>query len=196
MVRTGQLTASDGSDVAVSASSICVHGDSPAAVEMARRGAESLDRGGDRRAAVRDVTRHLLPCGEAAVLVELDGLDEVIALDQAVQSAITGGDSAFADVVDVVPGARTVLLVVRDGADVAPLRRALPTLTLGGSESPAGTGRGGPGTSLEIPVHYDGPDLDEVCAAHRAQPRRSWSRPTPGHRGGPRSSGSHRASPT
>jgi 5-oxoprolinase (ATP-hydrolysing) subunit A len=35
MVRTGQLTASDGSDVAVSARSICVHGDSPAAVEMA-----------------------------------------------------------------------------------------------------------------------------------------------------------------
>lgn len=35
MVRTGQLTASDGSDVAVSASSICVHGDSPAAVEIA-----------------------------------------------------------------------------------------------------------------------------------------------------------------
>ena len=35
MVRTGQLTAADGSDVAVSASSICVHGDSPAAVEMA-----------------------------------------------------------------------------------------------------------------------------------------------------------------
>jgi 5-oxoprolinase (ATP-hydrolysing) subunit A len=35
MVRTGQLTASDGSAVAVSASSICVHGDSPAAVEMA-----------------------------------------------------------------------------------------------------------------------------------------------------------------
>ena len=35
MVRTGKLQASDGSDVAVSASSICVHGDSPAAVEMA-----------------------------------------------------------------------------------------------------------------------------------------------------------------
>ena len=50
------------------------------------------------------------------MLVELDGLDEVIALDQAVQSAIASGDSAFADVVDVVPGARTVLLVVRDGA--------------------------------------------------------------------------------
>jgi len=35
MVRTGKLQATDGSDVAVSASSICVHGDSPAAVEMA-----------------------------------------------------------------------------------------------------------------------------------------------------------------
>ena len=109
------------------------------------------------------MSHHLLPCGEAAVLVELDGLDEVIALDQAVQSAITGGDSAFADVVDVVPGARTVLIVVRDGADVAPVRRALPTLPLGGSGSPAGAG-GRPGTSTEIPVHYDGPDLEEVCA--------------------------------
>jgi len=114
------------------------------------------------------VTRHLLPCGEAAVLVELDGLDEVIALDLAVQSAIAGGDKAFADVVDVVPGARTVLLVVRDGGDVAPLRRALPTLSLRSSEPSDGAGRGGAGrggaaTSTEIAVHYDGPDLDEVC---------------------------------
>jgi UPF0271 protein len=35
MVKTGRLQASDGSDVVVSASSICVHGDSPAAVEIA-----------------------------------------------------------------------------------------------------------------------------------------------------------------
>ena len=74
------------------------------------------------------MSHHLLPCGEAAVLVELDGLDEVIALDQAVQSAIASGDRAFADVVDVVPGARTVLLVVRDRADVAP-RPARPADT-------------------------------------------------------------------
>ena len=33
--RRGRCRPSDGSDVAVSASSICVHGDSPAAVEMA-----------------------------------------------------------------------------------------------------------------------------------------------------------------
>ena len=109
------------------------------------------------------MTGHLLPCGELAVLVELDGLDEVIALEQAVESAITSGDKAFADVVDVVPGARTVLLVVRDGGDVAPLRRALPTLSLRGSESSSGAGRGGAGTSTQIAVHYDGPDLEEVC---------------------------------
>ncbi len=35
MVKTGRLQAADGSDVAVSASSICVHGDSPEAVGIA-----------------------------------------------------------------------------------------------------------------------------------------------------------------
>ena len=35
MVKTGRLQASDGSDVAMSASSICVHGDSPEAVGIA-----------------------------------------------------------------------------------------------------------------------------------------------------------------
>lgn len=35
MVKTGLVRASDGTDVAVSADSICVHGDSPGAVEMA-----------------------------------------------------------------------------------------------------------------------------------------------------------------
>ena len=35
MVQSGLVRASDGSDVAVRADSICVHGDSPGAVEMA-----------------------------------------------------------------------------------------------------------------------------------------------------------------
>jgi 5-oxoprolinase (ATP-hydrolysing) subunit A len=46
MVRTGQLPAIDGSDVAVSARSICVHGDSPAAVEMAVAVRKALSEAG------------------------------------------------------------------------------------------------------------------------------------------------------
>jgi len=37
MVTDGKVTANDGSDVCVTARSVCVHGDSPGAVEMARR---------------------------------------------------------------------------------------------------------------------------------------------------------------
>ena len=107
----------------------------------------------------------LLTCGEQAVLVELDGLEDVLALHEAVRVAVETGDAAFADVVDVVPAARTLMLVVRDGADVRPVRAAIPTLTL--SALP----RRGPAADaalqaarqvVEILVTYDGPDLDEV----------------------------------
>ncbi|WP_313074138.1 5-oxoprolinase subunit PxpA [Melaminivora sp.] len=37
LVQTGRLTAASGREVAIEADSICVHGDSPGAVEMARR---------------------------------------------------------------------------------------------------------------------------------------------------------------
>jgi 5-oxoprolinase (ATP-hydrolysing) subunit A len=46
MVTTGRIQASDGSDVAVSASSICVHGDSPAAVEIALTVRKALSEAG------------------------------------------------------------------------------------------------------------------------------------------------------
>ncbi|KAB1659512.1 LamB/YcsF family protein [Pseudoclavibacter chungangensis] len=46
LVRTGTLTARDGSVVAVRAESVCVHGDSPAAVEMARAVRSALTVGG------------------------------------------------------------------------------------------------------------------------------------------------------
>jgi UPF0271 protein len=41
-VRTGTVTAIDGSTVEVAARSVCVHGDTPGAVAMAHRVAESL----------------------------------------------------------------------------------------------------------------------------------------------------------
>jgi KipI family sensor histidine kinase inhibitor len=118
------------------------------------------------------MSRRLLTCGEHAVLVELDGLEEVLALEGAVRAAVaavTDEDAAFADVVDVVPAARTLLLVVRDGGDVAPVRSALPTLALptlpadGPATAPADASRQGKPHVVEIRVHYDGPDLHEVC---------------------------------
>ena len=109
------------------------------------------------------MSRRLLVCGEHAVLVELDGLEEVLALDSAVRAAIAARETAFADVVDVVPAARTVLLVVREGRDVSPLRAALRTLS---ADPPPQTttdaSRRRTPHVVEIRVHYDGPDLDEI----------------------------------
>jgi KipI family sensor histidine kinase inhibitor len=85
----------------------------------------------------------------------------VLALDSAVRSAVEAGDPAFADVVDVVPAARTVLLVVREGTDVMPVRTALATLSA--TDTSAAASREGRPHVVEIPVRYDGPDLDEVC---------------------------------
>ena len=114
------------------------------------------------------MSRRLMTCGEHAVLVELDGLEEVLSMAGAVRAAVEAGDAAFADVVDVVPAARTLLVVVRDGVDVATVRRALPTLAAEGrSESDEGASHPGTPQAVEILVHYDGPDLDEVAKLTR-----------------------------
>ena len=59
----------------------------------------------------------VLPFGDAALLVEVDGLPEVLALTAAVRTARPAG------VLDVVPAARTVLVAVVPGTDLAALRR-------------------------------------------------------------------------
>ena len=59
-------------------------------------------------------------------------------------------------VVDVVPGYRTVLLTVDDAKDLDAVRAALPGLRLPSPQ--ASTGR-----LVELPVVYDGADLDEVA---------------------------------
>jgi KipI family sensor histidine kinase inhibitor len=101
--------------------------------------------------------RALLDCGEHAVLVEVGGLDEVLAFADAVRSAVAAAATGFANV-EIVPAATTVLVVVRDEAPVAPLRQALAAL-------PVAAGGAGPESDqvVEILVHYDGPDLAEVA---------------------------------
>ncbi len=103
--------------------------------------------------------RRLLPCGEHAVLVEVDGPGEVLPLAAAVRAAAAVGDPAFADVVDVVPGARTVLVVTAEEAGVAALRGGLAALVVSDHGLPAQ----GSEPAVQIEVHYDGPDLDEVA---------------------------------
>jgi KipI family sensor histidine kinase inhibitor len=92
----------------------------------------------------------LLPCGDAGLLIEVDGLPEVLALADAVRAAPPAG------VLDVVSAARTVLLVVEPGTDLAAVRRAVLELSIEpGAARPDGE-------TVPIEVVYDGPDLDEV----------------------------------
>ncbi|MDQ1536043.1 MAG: hypothetical protein QOE58_436 [Actinomycetota bacterium] len=124
------------------------------------------------------MSRRLLRCGEHAVLAEVDSLEEVLALDDAVRAAIDSGDGAFAEVVDVVPAARTLLLVIGEDASLTPVRdaltrlysRALASGTAGSSTAGSSTAGsttktlgGGDSRVVEIVVHYDGPDLQEVA---------------------------------
>jgi KipI family sensor histidine kinase inhibitor len=93
----------------------------------------------------------LLPSGSTALLAELDDLDAVLALYAAVV------DDRPPGVVDVVPAARTVLLVVDTAVTTlekvaAAVRNASPR-----------PGRRTIGSLLEVPVTYDGEDLHEVA---------------------------------
>jgi KipI family sensor histidine kinase inhibitor len=105
----------------------------------------------------------LLPCGWHAVLVEFDGLEQVLALAEAVRAAVATGEPGFAEVIDVVPAAATVLVIVRDGGDIASLRPALARLAATASAATGRRSGDGDAEAVEIGVHYDGPDLDDVA---------------------------------
>jgi KipI family sensor histidine kinase inhibitor len=93
----------------------------------------------------------LLPSGSTALLVELDDLDAVLAL----YAALT--DQPPEGVVDVVPAARTVLLVTD------PARTTLDAVAAAvRTTTPRPDARAG-GQAVELPVHYDGEDLAELA---------------------------------
>ena len=93
------------------------------------------------------------------MLVEVDGLAEVLDLAAAVRRAVAERAAGFEDVTDVVPAATTVLVVVDEGRGVVRLVGAL-----GGLRVAPGTGtRSAEAPVVEVPVHYDGPDLGEVA---------------------------------
>ena len=92
----------------------------------------------------------VLPSGTAALLVELDDLDGVLALYTALAADPPVG------VIDVVPAGRTVLVVTAPDVELATVARALRSVT-------PRPGRGLDGELVELPVSYDGEDLDDVA---------------------------------
>ena len=78
------------------------------------------------------VTVEVLPVGDVGLLLEVASLDDVLALDAALRRAVASGGPAWRDVTDVVPAARTVLLLTREGADLAALARTVRQLAAGG----------------------------------------------------------------
>ncbi|MFV0452995.1 MAG: 5-oxoprolinase subunit B family protein [Propioniciclava sp.] len=116
-----------------------------------------------------------LPCGERAVLIEVNDLASVLSLAAAVGEMLPGSGWATA-VLDVVPAARTLLVTVAASA-------ALPAVTgwlEGVAEGCSVTQQPPLAQVVTLPVRYDGPDLDdvarhtgltsaEVIAAHTSQ---------------------------
>jgi len=107
----------------------------------------------------------VLPSGDAAVLVELADLDEVLALHAALGTPPDG-------VLDVVPAARTVLVSFDPAAVPADgvLRWVQGARPVPGARPRAG--------ELTVPVVYDGEDLADVATALGCSPAEVVARHT------------------
>jgi KipI family sensor histidine kinase inhibitor len=93
----------------------------------------------------------VLRCADSGLLIELADLAGVHALCAAV------ADDRPAGVTDVVPAARTVLLLLDpERADPAAVERHVRGLR-------PSTHRRAPGPLVEVPVDYEGPDLPDVA---------------------------------
>lgn len=91
-----------------------------------------------------------LAYGDRALLLDLDDDEEPVGWAQAVAEADLGA-------LDIVPGARTVLVTASTRERLGRIREALGGLTPHDTEADEHR------EPVEIPTVYDGPDLDEVC---------------------------------
>lgn len=113
------------------------------------------------------MTPTLRPMGAHAVLIELDDIEQVVALDAVLRPRLDAGHGVWAGVQDMVPAARTVLLVTEAGADLSRLGEEAMGASRVLEEGVSGRDDG---EVVEIAVRYDGPDLDDVVA-HTGLPR-------------------------
>ena len=90
----------------------------------------------------------ILPSGDRGVLIELDDLGQVLGYYTALAA------DPPADVVDIVPAARTILVTTAGSLDE--LSRTLRSVT-------PTRGTRAAGDLIEIPVTYDGEDLQDVA---------------------------------
>lgn len=95
----------------------------------------------------------LLPFGDRGVLVELDALDDVLALQARLAASRPDG------VVDVVPGARTVLVHIDPRRLSLDAARAWVVRAGDAAAAPVPEG-----ALVEVPIVYDGPDVAELAA--------------------------------
>ncbi len=94
----------------------------------------------------------VLPSGSTALLLELNDLDQVLAWYTALSEERPDG------VIDIVPAARTILLMTDPAvSDLAEVERAV-------RKTRPRPGRRAGGKLVEIPVSYDGEDLDDVAS--------------------------------
>lgn len=93
-----------------------------------------------------------LPAGETALLVEMDDLDQVLALFASLRAQPVPG------MAEMIPAARTLLI----GFD--PLRISAGALAAALAPRDLSHRAEDSGRDIEIPVDYDGQDLDEVVA--------------------------------
>lgn len=94
----------------------------------------------------------VLPASRSTVLVELEDLPQTLGLLASLQERPIPG------VVEIVPGARTLLI------DFDPLRTDRAALAAELATRPLTLRESEAGTRVELPVYYDGEDLAEVAA--------------------------------
>jgi KipI family sensor histidine kinase inhibitor len=112
-----------------------------------------------------------LPVGDEGILLEVADLQSVLALDAVLRPLAAARRGPWGSVTDVVPAARTVLLLTQTGADLAALRSAVTRLVHSDSvRVERGFGAAPPAETtpnsreVEVVVSYDGPDLADVAA--------------------------------
>jgi len=179
MVTVGEVIAVDGSVVPLEAATVCLHGDTPGAVELARRIRDALDQHRvevdrhDRRGARRSVKADALSVswyGDTAVMVVAANADHRAAVLTALSSSLpehdvrAGLESVLVAAVDAEPD-----LIGRVRSIVRGVRQR---------QTPDGVSR-----QVTLGVRYDGVDLSsaalalgcgsaDLVAAHQRQPWR------------------------